>query len=107
MKPASHWRYEDNLQHAGAVLRVKVGSGASPVSITTEQHSPAALPRPPPPCSQLTALVACVALLSLTFDASKVEGLLLWVQEHKGKGSVLFLVRGCKLCTQQLCHVMS
>lgn len=45
------------------------------------------------PHVQLTALVACIVLASLTFDASKVEGLLLWVQEHKGQGSVLFLVR--------------
>lgn len=34
-------------------------------------------------------------LASLTFDAEKVEGLLVWVQDNKREGSVLFLVSGC------------
>ena len=43
---------------------------------------------------QITALVACILLVSLAFDVSRIEGLLLWVQENKAEGSVLFLVGG-------------
>ncbi|KAL4854310.1 TVP38/TMEM64 family membrane protein [Chlorella vulgaris] len=38
------------------------------------------------------ALVTCIVLASLTFDAEKVEGLLVWVQDNKREGSVLFLL---------------
>ncbi|KAL4444259.1 hypothetical protein ABPG75_011996 [Micractinium tetrahymenae] len=36
-------------------------------------------------------LVACIVLVSLSFDAQKVEGLLVWVQENKRQGSMVFL----------------
>ncbi|KAL4441498.1 hypothetical protein ABPG77_002002 [Micractinium sp. CCAP 211/92] len=36
-------------------------------------------------------LVACIVLVSLNFDAQKVEGLLVWVQENKQQGSIVFL----------------
>lgn len=38
------------------------------------------------------ALVCCVALVAVTFDADKAEALLIWVQEHKQQGSLLFLL---------------
>jgi hypothetical protein len=47
-----------------------------------------------PSIASPAALVACIVLVSLTFDAQKVEGLLVWVQDNKGQGSVLFLVGG-------------
>eukprot|EP00887_Chlorella_sp_A99_P001185 scaffold14.g1185.t1 len=52
-------------------------------------------PQMPAQCSitrlaLLVTLVACVAMVSLTFDASRIEGLLMWVRENKGQGSVLF-----------------
>lgn len=36
-------------------------------------------------------LVCCIVLVGLNFDAAKVEALLLWVQENKAQGSLLFL----------------
>lgn len=36
-------------------------------------------------------LLCCGVLVSITFDADKVESLLLWVQENKSQGSLLFL----------------
>ena len=55
-------------------------------------------PRPPPTpmhswCHAAAALVSLVVLTYFTFDAAKVEGMLVWVQENKQEGSVLFLVR--------------
>lgn len=38
-------------------------------------------------------LVCCIVLVALTFDVSKLEGLLLWVKGNKVEGSLLFLVR--------------
>ncbi|EFN56633.1 hypothetical protein CHLNCDRAFT_144423 [Chlorella variabilis] len=38
------------------------------------------------------ALVTCIVLVSLTFDADRIEGLLVWVQDNKREGSVLFLL---------------
>jgi hypothetical protein len=38
-------------------------------------------------------LVACISYVSLTFDASKIQSLLVWVQHNKLQGSVAFLVR--------------
>lgn len=51
-------------------------------------------PQIPCPCADPTAavLVACIVLVSLNFDAQKIEGLLVWVQENKQQGSLVFLV---------------
>ena len=37
-------------------------------------------------------LICCIVLVALTFDVSKLEGLLMWVKENKVQGSLLFLV---------------
>lgn len=43
--------------------------------------------------SPAAALVSTIVLVSLNFDAQKVEGLLMWVQDNPRQGSFLFLVR--------------
>lgn len=35
-------------------------------------------------------LLSCIILVGITFDAGTAEALLLWVQENKGKGAILF-----------------
>lgn len=47
----------------------------------------------PPTISLPTVLVSTVVLAGFTFDAQKIEGLLVWVQDNPRQGSVLFLVR--------------
>ena len=51
------------------------------------------------------ALVSTIVLVSLTFDARKIEGLLMWVQDNPHQGSVLFLVRAGGGAASQLCSV--
>ena len=36
-------------------------------------------------------LLCCIVLAAITFDPEKIEALLLWVQENKSQGSLLFL----------------
>ena len=42
-------------------------------------------------------LICCIVLVALTFDVSKLEGLLMWVKENKVQGSLLFLVSVSRL----------
>lgn len=72
------------------------GSGGRPWgSVRTAVHRVTAT-RLPANCSVsrlalFVALVACIVLVSLTFDAQKIEELLIWVQDNPKQGSVLFL----------------
>ena len=36
-------------------------------------------------------LLCCIVLAAITFDPEKIEALLIWVQENKSQGSLLFL----------------
>lgn len=60
---------------------------------TTALPLPDCILCPPPMRSVPAALVSTIVLVSLNFDARKVEGLLMWVQDNPRQGSVLFLVR--------------
>jgi uncharacterized membrane protein YdjX (TVP38/TMEM64 family) len=60
------------------------GSGSSAWATAGNHCSPARL-------AVALVLLCCGVLVSITFDADKVESLLLWVQENKSQGSLLFL----------------
>ena len=74
-----------------------------PSSSSLPPPSSSSTSSPPPPfaaiaahCSAARAAVAllllcCIVLVAITFDAEKIEALLLWVQENKAHGSMLFL----------------
>lgn len=47
-------------------------------------------------------LVSTIILVSLNFDAQKVEGLLMWVQDNPRQGSFLFLVRSLLAAGQRM-----
>ena len=51
----------------------------------------------------LAGLVTGIVLVTLNFDAQKVEGMLAWVQDNKREGSVLFLVRACRSAGRRSC----
>lgn len=74
--------------HAAAPPPHSLRPGAVPALAYTTQ--PRTLPHAVAPAA---VLVACIVLVSLNFDAQKIEGLLVWVQENKRQGSLVFLVR--------------
>ena len=84
------------LTAAGQCALLSAGLEGAAWALPARRHRPPDLPLPalPPAPASPAALVACIVLVSLTFDAQKIEGLLVWVQDNKGEGSVLFLVGG-------------
>ena len=67
------------------ILYIPNRSPEGPSSATWATHCS------PPRLAVALLLFCCIVLVAITFDADKVEALLVWVQENKSRGSLLFL----------------